>query len=100
MQSETTTQQQGDAPSAVEHLGILERLGNGAGFIRRRHAGYLPSDDDIYVGQKLVDRFDLRTGDEIAGDVGKPPGQESAAQAAPSTAPARRSSTDDPTSTD
>ncbi len=55
-------------------LGILERLGNGAGFIRRRHAGYLPSDDDIYVSQKLVQKFDLRTGDEIAGEAGKPPG--------------------------
>ena len=74
MHSETTAQQQDGASSGTEHLGILERLGNGAGFIRRRHAGYLPSDDDIYVGQKLVDRFDLRTGDEIAGDVGRPPG--------------------------
>lgn len=55
------------------YLGILERLGNGAGFIRRKHAGYTPSDDDIYVSPKIVGRHDLRTGDEICGQPGKPP---------------------------
>ncbi len=63
-----------EAPVESTYLGVLERLGNGAGFIRRQHAGYLPSDDDIYVGQKLVQKYDLRTGDEIAGEAGKPPG--------------------------
>ncbi|MYK00428.1 MAG: hypothetical protein F4037_00510, partial [Gemmatimonadales bacterium] len=46
------------------YLGLIERLGNGTGFIRRRHAGYTPSDDDIYVSPKIVSRYDLRTGDE------------------------------------
>ncbi|MFQ5678230.1 MAG: transcription termination factor Rho [Gemmatimonadota bacterium] len=55
------------------YLGVLEKLGNGAGFIRRPHAGYVPSDDDIYVGQKLIDEFRLRTGDEIWGETGSPP---------------------------
>ncbi|MDX1578232.1 MAG: transcription termination factor Rho [Gemmatimonadota bacterium] len=55
------------------YLGVLERLGNGAGFIRRKHAGYTPSDDDIYVSPKIVGRHDLRTGDEICGQAGKPP---------------------------
>jgi len=55
------------------NLGYLERLGNGAGFIRRKHAGYTPSDDDIYVSPKLVGRYDLRSGDEICGQAGKPP---------------------------
>ena len=75
-QSESTAKERESESVAVEQepLGILERLGNGAGFIRRAHAGYLPSDDDIYVSQKIVDRFHLRTGDELAGDVGKPPG--------------------------
>jgi len=52
---------------------LLERLGNGAGFIRRKHAGYTPSDEDIYVSPKIVGRYDLRTGDEICGQAGKPP---------------------------
>ena len=59
-----------NAPSS---LGILEVLGSGSGFIRRREAGYTPSNDDIYVGSRVIDKFDLRTGDELAGDVGKRP---------------------------
>ena len=55
------------------YLGLLERLGNGTGFVRRPHAGYTPSDDDIYVSPKIVARYDLRTGDEICGQVGRPP---------------------------
>jgi transcription termination factor Rho len=61
-------------PSAADtFLGVLDRVGNGAAFVRRRHSSYQPSDDDIYVGQKLVNKFGLRTGDEIWGEVGKPP---------------------------
>ncbi len=56
-------------------LGVLELTGKGAGFIRRFAASYLPSDGDIHVGRKLVDRYRLRTGDEIAGEIGKPPGR-------------------------
>ena len=55
------------------YLGLLERLGNGAGFIRREHSGYTPSDEDIYVSPKIVGRYDLRTGDEICGQAGNPP---------------------------
>ncbi|WP_419162989.1 transcription termination factor Rho [Candidatus Palauibacter sp.] len=55
------------------YLGLLERLGNGTGFVRRRHAGYTPSQDDIYVSPKIVSRYDLRTGDEICGQAGRPP---------------------------
>jgi len=57
-------------------LGVLELLGSGSGFIRRRDAGYLPSDDDIYVSQKLIRKYNLRTGDELSGEVGKPPGRD------------------------
>jgi len=54
-------------------LGVLEVLGSGSGFIRRKVAGYTPSNDDIYVGSKIIQRFDLRTGDELGGNVGKRP---------------------------
>ena len=54
-------------------LGIIEVLGSGAGFIRRRDAGYTPSNDDVYVGPKLIQRLGLRTGDEIHGVVGGRP---------------------------
>ena len=54
---------------------MLELTGKGMGFMRRREAGYLPSKDDIHVGQKHIDRFGLRTGDELAGEVDHPPGR-------------------------
>jgi len=56
------------------NLGVLEVIGGKSGFIRRKHASYTPSDDDIYVGQRLIHRHKLRTGDEIAGEVGNQPG--------------------------
>jgi transcription termination factor Rho len=58
-----------------ESLGILELKDRNTGFIRRRQAAYLPSDGDIHVGRKLIERHKLRTGDEIAGEVGAPPGR-------------------------
>ena len=59
--------------STQEELGILEVLGSGSGFIRRRDAGYVPSNDDIYVGGRVIQKFGLRTGDELQGDVGRRP---------------------------
>ena len=56
-------------------LGVLEVLSSGSGFIRRKEDGYTPGDNDIYVGQKLVQKFNLRTGDEIGGEVGNSPGR-------------------------
>jgi transcription termination factor Rho len=56
-----------------ESLGILEVLGSGSGFIRRKVAGYTPSNDDIYVGSRVVNKFGLRSGDELWGEVGKRP---------------------------
>jgi len=56
-------------------LGVLEVLGSGVGFIRRPEASYLPTPNDVYVAQKLVQRYGLRTGDEIAGEVGASPGR-------------------------
>jgi transcription termination factor Rho len=61
--------------SKSEALGILELKDRYSGFIRCREASYLPSDCDVHVGRKLVEKYDLRTGDEIAGEVGKSPGR-------------------------
>lgn len=54
-------------------LGILEVLGGGSGFIRRKVAGYIPSKEDIYVGSRVINKFGLRTGDELDGKVGNRP---------------------------
>ena len=50
-------------------LGLLEVLGSGSGFIRRRDYGYAPSDDDIYVPPRVIQKFGLRIGDELMGVV-------------------------------
>ncbi|HEY3012563.1 MAG TPA: transcription termination factor Rho [Gemmatimonadales bacterium] len=50
-------------------LGVLELAGKGSGFLRRREASYLPSKDDVHVGERLIRQYGLRTGDEIAGSV-------------------------------
>ena len=54
-------------------LGVLEVLPGGSGFIRRRDGSYTPSKDDIYVAARVIQKFDLRTGDELRGDVGTRP---------------------------
>ena len=55
--------------------GILEIVGNGAAFLRQREAAYLASKSDIFVGNKLIQRYGLRTGDEIIGEAGDAPGR-------------------------
>jgi len=54
-------------------LGVLEVLSSGSGFIRREETGYVPSKDDIFVGGKIINRFGLRTGDDLTGLVGGRP---------------------------
>jgi transcription termination factor Rho len=61
--------------SSTETAGVLDITSGGAGFIRRPENGYLPTDGDVYVAQKLIQRFKLRTGDEIAGEAGPSPGR-------------------------
>ena len=67
------TGQETSREASREALGILDVLGSGSGFIRRRQAGYVPSKEDIYVGAKLVQKFGLRSGDELSGAVGRRP---------------------------
>lgn len=50
--------------------GVLEILPDGYGFLRPFQ--YLPSHDDIYVSLSQIRRFDLRTGDLVAGQVRRP----------------------------
>jgi len=54
-------------------LGLLEVLNSGSGFIRRRESSYTPGRDDIYVGSRIIQKFGLRTGDELMGVVGRQP---------------------------
>lgn len=59
----------------AEALGVLDITSGGAGFLRRREASYLPGEGDIYVAQKMIQRYGLRAGDEIVGEAGPSPGR-------------------------
>ena len=52
--------------------GVLEILPDGFGFLRSPGYNYLPGPDDIYVSPSQIRRFNLRTGDTIAGQI-RPP---------------------------
>jgi len=52
--------------------GVLECLPDGFGFLRAPQYNYLPGPDDIYVSPSQIRRFDLHTGDTVAGQV-RPP---------------------------
>ncbi|MEI7641007.1 MAG: transcription termination factor Rho [bacterium] len=52
--------------------GVLEILPDGFGFLRSPDYNYLPGPDDIYVSPSQIRKFDLKTGDNIAGQI-RPP---------------------------
>jgi transcription termination factor Rho len=61
-----------DAEQTLMGEGVLEVLPEGYGFLRSQDWNYLYSPDDIYVSPSQIKRFDLRTGDTVAGQV-RPP---------------------------
>ena len=61
-----------DQSEALVGEGVLEVLPEGYGFLRSQDWNYLYSPDDIYVSPSQIKRFDLRTGDTVAGQV-RPP---------------------------
>ncbi len=52
--------------------GVLEILQDGFGFLRSATSSYLAGPDDIYVSPSQIRRFNLRTGDTVAGLI-RPP---------------------------
>ena len=52
--------------------GVLEILQDGFGFLRSAESSYLAGPDDIYVSPSQIRRFNLRTGDTVAGKI-RPP---------------------------
>ncbi|SUZ88450.1 uncharacterized protein METZ01_LOCUS41304, partial [marine metagenome] len=61
-----------DSDVVLRGGGVLEILPEGYGFLRSQEFNYLYGPDDIYVSPSQIKRFDLRTGDTIAGQV-RPP---------------------------
>jgi len=56
--------------------GVLEILQDGFGFLRSADSHYLAGPDDIYVSPSQIRRFNLRTGDNIAGKIRPPKDSE------------------------
>jgi transcription termination factor Rho len=61
-----------DGDAVLRGEGVLEILPEGYGFLRSQDWNYLYGPDDIYVSPSQIKRFDLRTGDTVAGQV-RPP---------------------------
>ena len=56
--------------------GVLQVLAEGYGFLRAAKYNYLPGPDDIYLSPSQIKKFDLKTGDTIAGQVRPPKDNE------------------------
>ena len=56
--------------------GVLEVLPEGFGFLRSQAFNYLPCPEDIYVSPSQIRRFDLQTGNLIAGQIRPPKEKE------------------------
>ncbi len=56
--------------------GVLEILPDGFGFLRSPAYNYLPCPEDIYVSPSQIRRFELQTGDMVAGQVRPPKDKE------------------------
>ncbi|MBI5775439.1 MAG: transcription termination factor Rho [Verrucomicrobia bacterium] len=56
--------------------GVLEILPEGFGFLRSQAFNYLPCPEDIYVSPSQIRRFDLQTGDLVAGQIRPPKEKE------------------------
>ncbi|MEF3194029.1 MAG: transcription termination factor Rho [Halothiobacillaceae bacterium] len=57
---------------AIYSEGVLEILSDGFGFLRSPDGSYLAGPDDIYVSPSQIRRFNLQTGDTVAGTI-RPP---------------------------
>lgn len=64
------------AGGAIYTRGILEVMSEGFGFLRSPAFNYLPCPEDIYVSPSQIRRFDLQTGDDVAGQIRPPKEKE------------------------
>jgi transcription termination factor Rho len=61
-----------EADGEIEAQGVLEKLPDGFGFLRSADASYLAGPDDVYVSSSQIRRFNLHTGDTVAGQIRAP----------------------------
>jgi len=67
---------QTEKQGAIYGEGVLEILPDGFGFLRSGDFNYLPGPDDIYVSPSQIRKFNLRTGDNVAGQIRPPKDSE------------------------
>ncbi|MFH1529922.1 MAG: transcription termination factor Rho [Pseudomonadota bacterium] len=65
-------QYQAEQNGMIYGEGVLQVLPDGFGFLRAPDYNYFPGSDDIYVSPSQIRRFNLRTGDTVAGQI-RPP---------------------------
>jgi transcription termination factor Rho len=65
-------QNQAEKNGLIYGEGVLQVLPDGFGFLRAPDYNYFPGSDDIYVSPSQIRRFNLRTGDTVAGQI-RPP---------------------------
>src|SRR2546430_36636 len=68
----STLQAQTEQNGSICGEAVLEILPDGFGFLRAPDYNYLPGPDDIYVSPSQIRRFNLRTGDVVAGQIRSP----------------------------
>ena len=56
--------------------GVLEIVPEGYGFLRSQSFNYLPCPEDVYVSPSQIRRFNLQTGDIVAGQIRPPKEKE------------------------
>ncbi len=65
-------QGQAEKEGVMFGAGTLEVLPEGFGFLRNSNYNYLPCPDDIYISPSQIRKFDLKTGDNVSGQI-RPP---------------------------
>lgn len=56
--------------------GVLEILNDGYGFLRGADSSYMAGPDDVYISPSQIRKFNLRTGDTVAGKIRPPKDNE------------------------
>jgi transcription termination factor Rho len=69
-------QRNAERSGAMFSEGVLEVLSDGFGFLRSQSFNYLPCPEDIYVSPSQIRRFNLQTGNMVAGQIRPPKEKE------------------------
>ncbi len=69
-------QAQAEQNGSIYGEGVLQVLPDGFGFLRCPDYNYFAGSDDIYVSPSQIRRFNLRTGDTVAGQIRPPKDNE------------------------